>query len=97
MDWILSLEDTPFTLNEHYLSVKRDLYLARFKQTRQLEEISQDEDAQAEAIAALANMKLFTEVSKLPRLLDSDIFQGEIDVMAFCRAYFKVFLFFFAP
>lgn len=34
MDWMMELENPPFTINDHYFSTYREKYLARYKEAR---------------------------------------------------------------
>lgn len=36
IEWLISLEDPPFTLNDHYFSSYREKYLAKYKGERQV-------------------------------------------------------------
>ncbi|KAL4246136.1 hypothetical protein ABKN59_008971 [Abortiporus biennis] len=91
INWMLELEDPPFTLNDHYFSIYREKYLAKYKQARSPQDIASE--AMSEAITALTRLgPLFegltmADLFKLPSISSHE---EELIVMAETAAYFHV-------
>ena len=90
-----SLEDRPFTLNDHYLNDLHARILARLKDKRYPVPTSEDKDnhesnvAQALACLALVGHTGLKE-EDLSKLRPTDDYETELDVMAETRAYWQV-------
>jgi len=90
INWLIRLEEQPFTQNGHYFSSCRDKYLAHFKGRRQNCLIEGEFHIKAVLInlaeAGLPGVK----EEDLPRLLPPDKYEQELLVMAEVCAYFRV-------
>jgi hypothetical protein len=96
ISWLLSLEDSPFTLNNRYLCDTKDKFLACYK-TRRLHEMNPaffdfldggDPGlpaliADLEKLPGLANL----HPSDIAKLLPADKMEAAMDIMAEVQAY----------
>jgi len=78
---LLSLEEYPFTLNDHYYLAKRSFYLARFKEAR----VPVDPPAPATIMPPHLQNQLEAEARRLQAE-----YEQEMVVMAECEAYYRV-------
>ncbi|KAJ3559507.1 hypothetical protein NM688_g311 [Phlebia brevispora] len=78
IEWMLQLEDPPFTLNDHYFSTYREKYLARYKEARKA-----SSPRNTMGYAGL-------EEADLARLRGPDPYEEELIVMAETSAYFHI-------
>ncbi|THG95428.1 hypothetical protein EW026_g6225 [Hermanssonia centrifuga] len=91
MQWMLELENPPFTNNDHYFSSNRDKYLARYKEVRAPTPALTDIAKVNEALAALAMVGYRgLKQEDLPKLRGTDEYDEELIVMAETSAYFHV-------
>ncbi|KAF7797716.1 hypothetical protein EIP86_008916 [Pleurotus ostreatoroseus] len=91
IDWMLQLENPPFTLNDHYFANYREEYLKRYKKARQSDNGFTTPEDIAEALAALAKIgHQGLKEDDLPRLFGPDPYEEELIVMAEMSAYFHV-------
>lgn len=104
--WLISLEDSPFTLNEHYFSSKRETYLASYRDSRARPILQPPSGqpaythkdlrtltslpAEEAALSALASLGYQIKAGDLKKLLPSDEYEEELIVMAEVRAYWQV-------
>ena len=90
IDWLMELEDQPYTQNKHYLASCRDKYIAQFKERRQNLPIDTGAVVQ-EIISRLSDVGITGIIKEdLPKLLGPDKYEEEINVMAEVCAYFRV-------
>jgi hypothetical protein len=92
LHWIISLEECPYTLNEHYFSTTRERYLTLFRDGRTPKADVQNAsvDAQQAALSALALIGYNVQAQDLKKLLPSDEYEEELIVMSEVRAYWQV-------
>jgi hypothetical protein len=98
IDWLLSLEDSPFTLNTHYLADYQDKFIAYYKGTRQ-NDINQDFLAQLKGSGAEITKDILSNLVQLgvhgaqpfdlAKLLPPDKMEPAIGIMAEIRSYFQ--------
>jgi hypothetical protein len=98
IDWLVSLENHPFTSNTHYFCDYRDKFLGYYKGKRQ--EVKNPKllhqalvngvgpEIQA-ALTTLAAIGLSVKMEDLPRLLPPDDMEPALNIMAEVRAYFQ--------
>ncbi|EJC99594.1 uncharacterized protein FOMMEDRAFT_148530 [Fomitiporia mediterranea MF3/22] len=92
IDWLLELEEDPFTLNEHYLSSCRDKYLKQYYEQRQAEKGNSSADSEQiqSILAGLARIGKHCRAEDLARLNGPDEYEQELEMMAEVTAYFRV-------
>ncbi|PIL25642.1 transporter [Ganoderma sinense ZZ0214-1] len=91
---ILLLEKaSPFTQNTHYLSEKRDIHLAKYKQARSGLQRSTPQghgEIVNDALSVLTKLGYAVKEEDLGKLNPPDIYEEELELMAEVRAYFHV-------
>ncbi|KAI5479945.1 hypothetical protein MNV49_002235 [Pseudohyphozyma bogoriensis] len=91
LEWLTSLDDEPFTQNSHYLSDTRVKIFSHFQELRRDFDPSKlGEDTKTNIASALGAAGLPTEQSNLARLFPNDVYETELDVMAYVRAFFQI-------
>jgi hypothetical protein len=97
IEWLLQLEDNPFTLNSHYLSDYKDQFLCHYKSVRQdinAGVFKKLDDAGAKSLSmvlsGLAGLGIEgIKRNDLAKLLVPDSMESALLVMAEVRAYFQ--------
>jgi len=103
IDWLLRLEQSPFTLNGHYFSDYKDKFLSHYRGSRQkgqngelmgvLEASAKGHanDSISRLMGGLSELGLSgTTPMDIPKLLPSDRYEPALQIMAGVRAYFQV-------
>ncbi|KAJ3559503.1 hypothetical protein NM688_g304 [Phlebia brevispora] len=92
IDWMLKLENPPYTENDHYYSRYHEEYMTRYKKARQGPTLpAVTPEAVNEALAALVKIGHAGILEDhLSRLYGADAYERELDVMAGTSAYFHI-------
>jgi len=91
IEWMLGMENPPFTLNDHYFASYREKYLAEFKAARAPQALDPDDvNAVMSALARLGTGFRGLQQRDLFKLVGSDKYEEEMIVMAETAAYFHV-------
>jgi len=97
IEWVLQLENSPATLNMHYLSAYRDKFLAYYKGSRDTNGLASqlwNTMGVQKVISSLADIGLNARPEDLPKLLPADPMEAAIMIMARSEPIFKVSLWF---
>lgn len=100
IEWLIHLEDRPFTLNTHYLADYKDKFLTYYRTCRYadtntllMDSISAPvaaDSAMGKTLAGLAEVGLTgVQPCDLPKLLPPDAMAPALGIMADVRAYFQ--------
>ncbi|TCD67241.1 hypothetical protein EIP91_000370 [Steccherinum ochraceum] len=92
VEWMLDLEDPPFTLNDHYFSTYRDRYLAKYREAWRngLNLHSEGVQTALSHLVGAASDFQGLKVEDFAKLLGPDLYEEELIVMAETAAYFHV-------
>lgn len=90
IQWMLELENPPFTNNDHYFSSYRDKYLVKYKKARAPNGGRADPEDISELQGLLARLGYPSDEHALARLHGPDKYEEELIVMAETSAYFHV-------
>ncbi|KAH8117943.1 P-loop containing nucleoside triphosphate hydrolase protein [Phellopilus nigrolimitatus] len=90
IDWLLKLENPPFTLNDFYFSDYRERYLTSYRKQRQTDMCPNPESIRS-ALKYLSEIR-FKKIREedLSKLDGPDPFEQELMLMAEVSAYFRV-------
>ncbi|PPR05457.1 hypothetical protein CVT24_008226 [Panaeolus cyanescens] len=105
LEWLLSIETWPFSMNTHYFLDYRSKFLAYYRGCRQqsqhgsvLESLAKTDEsfssqnvALSEVLSGLAKLGIHNiDANDLSKLLPSDVMEPALMIMADVRAYFQV-------
>lgn len=88
--WLIDLDSAPYTLNSHYLSSTRAGLAAKFNAARSKEMPWVDKSVEVTAVSALTQLGYNVTAKDFAKLLDPDVYEEEIAVMAEVQAYWRV-------